>query len=245
MSFGKDLSGLQDALGYRFRDVTYLETALTHSSFANELRSRGIRKPSNERLEFLGDAVLQILVSERLYEMQTDFDEGVLTKVRQQVVCGKTLGKIAAEISLGTYLHATDGKGSNDIRTRERVLANTFEALVGAIYLDSGKTEDGKNVILGLLRGAFSDALHDRDRDYKTRLKNLVEQDGASVLEYLLDEESGPDDHKTFFVVCKINNNTVGTGTAPTKKEAEQQAALAALQLFGIFPPDKTGSERL
>lgn len=242
MSLGKDLSGLEERIGYSFRDVTLLETALTHSSFSNELKQRGIHKPSNERLEFLGDAVLQILVSEYLYSLYEKSNEGVLTKIRQQVVCGKTLGKCAAEISLGEYIHVADGSENNEIRKKERVLADSFEALVGAIYLDSQKSEEGKAKILSLLHGAIVSAQKAHDRDYKTMLKNFVDREGSAELLYAIDED-GPIDGRIFRAVCKVNNNVVGVGSAPTKKEAEQQAARAALALFGILPEEKTSGE--
>ena len=139
MAIGKDLFLLYDVIGYKFRDVAYLENALTHSSFANERKSKGISYPSNERLEFLGDAVLQITISEYLYKQFKKYSEGTLTKIRQYLVCEKTLAAVAREIDLGQYLHVGRGEELTDCRNRPKVLADTLEALVGAIYLDQEK----------------------------------------------------------------------------------------------------------
>ena len=138
MSIGKSIFELSGKLGYTFRDITLLENALTHSSYANEQRARGINYPSNERLEFLGDAVLQLLISEHLYEAFAGRSEGVLTKMRQYLVCEKTLSRIARTLHLGDYLNVGHGEELTDCRRRPKVLADALEALIAAIYLDSG-----------------------------------------------------------------------------------------------------------
>ena len=236
MAIGKDPFLLYDVIGYKFRDVKYLENALTHSSFANERKSKGISYPSNERLEFLGDAVLQIVVSEFLYKQFKKYSEGALTKIRQYIVCEKTLASIAADINLGEYINLGRGEELTSCRNRPKVLADTFEALVGAIYLDSDSFNLGgsKDAVLNLFSDAFERAEKMQAGDYKTMLQQLVEKDGASILEYNVLSEDGPEHQKIFFVEAKINNNTVGQGSASTKKDAEMLAAKAALQLFGI-----------
>ena len=237
MAIGKDLFLLYDVINDKFRDHSYLENALTHSSFANERKSKGISLPSNERLEFLGDAVLQIVISEYLYRNFKNHSEGTLTKIRQTLVCEKTLASIARKINLGDYIHIGRGEEIAECRCRPKVLADTLEALVGAIYLDSDsfKYEDARSSVLALFEEAINDSEKMQTSDYKTMLQQLVEKDGASILEYCVVSEEGPEHSKTFFVEARVNNNSVGTGTANTKKDAEMMAAKAALQLFGIL----------
>ena len=139
MAIGKDIIALQGVLGYSFTDISYLELALTHSSYTNEQRARGINTSSNERLEFLGDAVLELVISEYLYSNFKKYREGALTKMRQSLVCEKTLSKIAAEISLGEYLNLGHGEENSDCRSRPKILADALEAVFGAIYLDAAK----------------------------------------------------------------------------------------------------------
>lgn len=236
MAIGKDLFSLYGIVGYNFRDVTYLENALTHSSFANERKSKGITFSSNERLEFLGDAVLQITISEYLYTHFKKFSEGALTKIRQYLVCEKTLASIAREIGLGDYINVGRGEELTDCRKRPKVLADALEALVGAIYLDSESfTQPGaKEAVLSLFKKEIENSEEMQRGDYKTMLQELVEKDGAAILEYTVLSESGPEHKKVFLVEARINNNIVGQGTAGTKKDAEMLAAKAALKLFGI-----------
>ena len=136
MALGKDVLELQGKIGYTFSDNSYLDSALTHSSFTNEMRVKGIKADSNERLEFLGDAVLQLVISEHLYDSFTKYREGALTKMRQQLLCEKTLAKIASFISLGDYIHL--GKSEEQqCRQSPKILANTLEAIIGAMFIDS------------------------------------------------------------------------------------------------------------
>ena len=229
MAIGKSLSLLEERLGFRFSDPALLENALTHASYANECEARGIRLPSNERVEFLGDAVLQIVISHYLYLENKSLAEGDLTKVRRHLVCTKTLSEIARSLSLGEYLHLGNGEEVTACRTRPKVLADAMEAVIGAMYLDDA--ERCRKVLLSLL---IPHILFASSEDAKTRLQQLVEQDGTSVLTYEVESESGPDHDKQFTVVAKINNNAVGRGTAGNKKDAQMQAAAAALVLFGI-----------
>ena len=236
MAIGKDLFLLCDVIGYKFRDVAYLENALTHSSFANERKYKGISYPSNERLEFLGDAVLQITISEYLYKQFKKYSEGALTKIRQYLVCEKTLAAVAATIKLGDYINVGRGEELTNCRNRPKVLADTLEALVGAIYLDSESFSitGAKDAVLGLFKAEIDKSEKMQSSDYKTMLQQLVEKDGASILEYSVLSENGPEHKKIFTVEAKINNNVVGQGSAGTKKDAEMLAAKAALELFGI-----------
>lgn len=235
MSIGKEIIALQDAIGYEFSDIAYLENALTHSSYSNEQKSRGILLESNERLEFLGDAVLQSVISKYLYKNYKKYTEGTLTKMRQYLVCEKTLSKIAAEINLGDYLNLGKGEEINGCRQRPKVLADALEAVFAAVYLDS---VDNPSVHESVLLELFSETLSCLDDsfegDYKTMLQQLVEKDGASELVYEVISEEGPEHNKRFTVVALINNNEVGRGKAKNKKDAEMQAAKVALKLFGI-----------
>lgn len=236
MAIGKEFSGLEKIIGYKFNDYAKLQTALTHSSYSNELRGRGLNLPSNERLEFLGDAVLEITISEYLYSNYKELDEGTLTKMRQHLVCEKTLSKIAAEIELGEYINLGRGEEMIDCRRRPKVLADALEAVFAAVYLDASECGgDFRAVILNLIRDEIENAIFMKHGDYKTRLQELVEKDGSAILEYVVTEESGPEHDKTFTVEAKVNNNVVGKGVSKSKKDAEMCAAKMALELFGVY----------
>ncbi len=234
MAIGKDILLLEKAIGYHFSDISFLECALTHTSYSNEQRAKGILLKSNERLEFLGDAVLQMVISEYLYSNFSKYREGALTKMRQQLVCEKTLASVAARISLGEYLNLGRGEEITDCRVRPKILADALEALIAAVYLDASDEGVCRALILSLFEGEINSIGTQRKTDYKTMLQQLIEQDGTAELEYKIAEESGPEHDKTFTVVAYINNNEVGKGMASTKKNAEMQAARAALKLFGV-----------
>lgn len=235
MAIGKDVLELQGKISYDFADTSYLDVALTHSSYTNEMRTRGIKAMSNERLEFLGDAVLQLVISEYIYSNFSKYREGALTKMRQHLVCEKTLAKIALEINLGDYLNVGNGEESNDCRKRPKILADALEALIAAVYLDSldKKSDEYKQVILSLFGRVISESSQQKT-DFKTRLQQLAEQDGAALLEYRVLKEEGPEHQKSFTVAAYINNNEVGRGIGKTKKVAEMHAAKMALELFGV-----------
>ena len=235
MAIGKNISLLENQIGYSFKDLNYLEIALTHSSYSNEQKSRGLTFSSNERLEFLGDSVLELVISEYLFATYKNKTEGQLTKMRQSLVCEKTLSKIAAEIELGDYLNLGRGEEITDCRKRPKVLADAFEAVIAAVYLDSGRDYIAyKDVIISL----FEDELLRSDEmqrgDYKTLLQELIEKDGSALLEYVVTDESGPEHDKIFTVCARVNNNVVGTGISKSKKDAEMKAAEQALRLFGV-----------
>ena len=235
MAIGKSFEKLEARLGYVFSNGTYLENALTHSSYSNEYKSRGMTIPSNERLEFLGDAVLEIAISEYLYDNFQAYGEGRLTRMRQNLVCERTLAKIAANLSLGEHIHLGRGEES-DCRTRPKVLADTLEAVLGAVFLDSRDrgSDEYKSVITYLFAEEITASEATGAYDFKTMLQQFIEKDGSATLEYEVVEESGPEHKKKFTVVAKVNNNVVGKGTAFNKKASEMQAAKRALMLFGF-----------
>lgn len=235
MAIGKNIFELEKMLGYSFSDPTYLENALTHSSYTNEQRTRGISVKSNERLEFLGDAILGAVVSEYLYTNYKKYREGALTKMRQRVVCEQTLAKIASGISLGDYLNLGNGEETNGCRNSQKVLADALEAVIAAMYLDAKvSNKEYKNAVISLFKDEIASIAGVQNTDYKTLLQQLVEQDGTSVLEYRIIEETGPEHNKAFTVAALVNNNEVGRGTANKKQKAQMQAAKAALSLFGV-----------
>lgn len=236
MAIGKDITELQRIIGYDFSDLAYLDCAMTHSSYTNEQRIKGIAAPSNERLEFLGDAALQIVISKYLYDNYKKFREGALTKMRQKLVCERTLSKIAKGLCLGEYLNLGHGEELNECRSRPKVLADALEALIGAIYLDLGEKRESTfdELVIRLFSDEIISASVMSKNDYKTMLQQLVEQDGTAVLEYKTLSETGPEHEKIFEVAAYVNNNEVGRGVASAKKEAEMQAAKMALELFGV-----------
>ena len=237
MGIGREFIELMNILNYNFSDISYLEAALTHSSYSNEMKSKGIRVNSNEELEFLGDAVLELVISEVLYDRYGKQGEGILTKMRQALVCEGMLAKIATEINLGVYLNVGTGEELSEIRTRSKVLADALEAVIAAVYLDD-KLYNGygnyRRVIISLFDKHISDINKNGYCDYKTMLYQFVEKNQGSLLTYKYNEE-GPDHEKVFTASAYINNNLVGEGRGQTKRAAEMQAAQRALMLFGII----------
>ena len=226
---------LEKTVGYYFHDRALLQTALTHSSYTNELRSKGIDSRCNERLEFLGDSVLSVIVSRFLFQEYASRQEGDLTKIRAAVVCEKALAKYAAKISLGEYLLLGHGEDKNDGRHRPSITADAFEALLGAFYLDSGYDCDKiETFLLPFVKEEIADMGEDASFvDYKTALQQIVQQANGERLRYVLVGESGPDHDKSFQVEARLNSNVIGRGTGNTKRAAEQNAAREALALFG------------
>jgi len=236
MGIGKDITALMHDIGYDFKDITYLETALTHSSYTNEMKQKGFRAESNEALEFLGDAVLEIVISEYLFDRYAKHGEGALSRLRQTIVCESTLAKIANRINLGEYLNIGNSEENLALRARKKVLADALEALIAAVYLDDRTNAHGNlypAVIICLFETEINAIIKAGNRDYKTVLQQFVEKNGDAVLRYDI-EESGPEHEKTFIATAYINNNKVGDGKGTTKRSAEMQAAKVALRLFGI-----------
>lgn len=232
----KDMKELEKKIGYSFQKSEYLETALVHSSYSNEQRSKNKSIVCNERLEFLGDSVLSIIVSEYLFLENKYLPEGELTKLRKEIVCGKALAEYAAEIDLGEYLFLGNGERKNGGSTKENIIADAFEALLAAIYLDAGV--EGKKRVKEFLMPFVKRKLkvvmkNGHGGDYKTELQQFVQQTEGDFLEYVTVSESGPDHMKTFEVEARLNSNVIGHGVGHTKREAEQNAAREALLLFG------------
>ncbi len=232
----KAISILEERLGYHFVNPKLLETALTHSSYSNEMRAKRETIECNERLEFLGDSVLSIIVSEYLFREHSELPEGELTKMRAELVCGRSLTSFANRIGLGEYMYLGNGEEKQGGRTNDKILENAFEALLAAIYLDAGA--EGKRVVAAFLMPMVKEALCallkvGHGKDYKTALQQFVQQTEGDFLEYAVIGESGPDHMKTFEVEARLNSNIIGKGSGRSKREAEQNAARQALSLFG------------
>ena len=230
-----DLSLLEQKIGYTFRDRTVLVEALTHSSYANELKAKKKTVRCNERLEFLGDSVLASVVSEYLYHTYPDLPEGELTQRRKAVVQSSALASYARRIDLGVYLFLGNGEEKGNGRERQSTLENAFEALLAALYLDGG--EKGFAVVKRFLLPFVTEELQNNynhvTADPKTELQQLIQQTEGDFLEYVTVGESGPDHNKTFRVEARMNSNIIGRGVGRSKREAEQNAAMEALKLFG------------
>lgn len=219
---------IERKIGYTFKDKSLLRTALTHSSYANELH----RGKNNERLEFLGDAVLSIVVADYIFHLYSDKTEGELTKLRASLVCEPTLAGYARQIGLGHKLLLGKGEQHSGGYDRPSILADAFEAVIAAIYLDGGM-EEARSFVLRFTKNEIEHPAVRRTADYKTTLQEIVQQNEGERLEYVLVGESGPDHNKHFVAEVHLNSNVIGKGGGRSKKEAEQQAARAALELMG------------
>jgi len=225
------LTLLQETLGYFFEDINLLNKALTHKSFVNE-RNRTIK--NNERFEFLGDSVLDLIVSEFTVKQYAGHREGELSKIRAAVVNEACLAQLARKISLGDLLLLGKGEEVSGGRNKSSLLANSFEALAGAIYFDGG-LESARRVFLPLLRGEIENYAETRDfQDYKSNLQEYTQNKLACIPVYKVVKETGPDHNKTFEVAVLIKNEAWGTGKGHSKKEAEQAAAQNAFQSFNM-----------
>ncbi len=224
----RDLHTLEKKLGYQFRDISLLEGALYHSSYANEHRKQGIR--SNERLEFLGDAVLGFVSAEHLYAVHPDSPEGDLTRIRAALVREESLYEVASYLGLGEYLLLGKGEELGGGRKRPSILADATESVFAAVYLDGGIEAARELIHRVLLDKEREKLVEERRRDYKTELQELVQRKPEQVLLYELAGESGPDHNKVFTVQVKLNGEIIGEGSGRTKKEAEQMSAKAALE---------------
>lgn len=224
------MEDLQKSINYQFEDKNLLQEALTHSSYANEQKSKNIK--CNERLEFLGDSVLSIVVSEYIYRKCPDFPEGDLTKLRASLVCEESLYKFAKKINLGSYLILSKGEQHNKGAQRPSILSDAFEAVIAAIYLDGGK-KPAEDFILSFVIPEIKNYKKHPAKDYKTTLQEIIQKNPGEMLEYVLVGESGPDHNKHFVVEVHLNSNVIGKGGGKSKKQAEQQAAREALELMG------------
>ena len=211
----RDLAELEKKLQYTFRDKELLRTALTHSSYANEHKGKAV---CNERLEFLGDAVLGVVVADYLYLHFPDMPEGELTKKRAALVCEKALSGFSRQLGLGEYLRLSRGEQHSGGKDRSSILCDVFEAVIAAIYLDAGMERAREHILRFVL----------------PQIKQAgIQQNPEEELRYVLTGESGPDHDKHFTVEVHLNSNVIGKGGGRSKKEAEQQAAREALELMG------------
>ena len=224
------IKDLEIAIGYRFRNITLLQNALTHSSYANERWHDSLK--SNERLEFLGDSILGMVVAEYLYKNFPDRPEGELTRMRADMVCEASLAAIADKIGLGVHLLLGHGEERFGGRERASILADAVESVIAACFLDGGMAAARDFIQQFVLTDVPVKRLH--NVDYKTALQELVQQKKNQVLSYALVGQSGPDHDKQFEVEVSLNGETVGRGIGRSKKRAEQEAARTAIEK--LFP---------
>lgn len=220
-----NIMDFEKIIGYSFNKKDFLETALSHSSYANE---RNLQ--NNERLEFLGDSILSVVVSEYLFEHLKLDDEGKLTKYRASLVCEQSLADLAKDIELGKYIKLGKGEENTGGRKRASILSDAYEALIAAIYLDSD-LETIRKWLLSHMMNKINDAMAGiMIVDFKSKLQEIVQAKGSGKIEYVIFKETGPDHNKHFHTNVMINGKVIGTGEGQTKKEAEQEAAKTALK---------------
>lgn len=229
----KKLNEFEEKINYRFNDIGLLSKALTHSSYANEHKKSHI--VYNERLEFLGDSVLSLVVSDYIYKKYPHYPEGDLTKLRATVVCEPALAFIAKRITLGDYLLLGKGEEITGGRERDSILADSLEAIIGAVYLDQG-FDSVKKFVINLIEREIIRASKEKEIfiDYKTKLQEILQKNMKSKIEYKLEKEEGPDHDKKFYIVAVIDDRVYGSGLGKSKKEAEQMAAKEALNRIGV-----------
>lgn len=223
---------LEKNIGYKFNNRSYLMEALTHSSFANEQKDRHVTARSNERMEFLGDAVVSIISAKFLFEKFPDMDEGELSKLRSSLVCTGSLSEFARRIHLGDYLFLGRGEINTGGADRDSILENAFEALTAAIYLDGGMDEARKFVLSFLSKAVEGHNIN--FKDYKTQLQEVIQENPGENVYYVITGTNGPDHNKVFEAEVRLNHNVIGKGTGKSKKSAEQAAAKEALRLMGL-----------
>ena len=221
---------MESFLEYKFNNDKLIETALTHSSYAHESKHGDIE--NNERLEFLGDAVLELVISSFIFDKFPELPEGELTKLRASVVCESSLAKKAKEIGIGDRIKLGKGEENTGGRYRDSILADAFEAVIGAIYLDGGIESAGKYIIEIMEESIFHMLKIFRMSDCKTYLQEIVQKYSREPIEYLIVDESGPAHNKLFVVNIFHNGKILGKGSGKSKKEAEQNAALDAVKHF-------------
>ena len=235
------LDGLERRIGYAFKNKELLKRAVTHSSYSNETGARNHHLLCNERLEFLGDSVLSIITSEYLYASFPELPEGDLTRMRASVVCEEALASYSEQIGLGSYLLLGKGESQNGGAKKPAVIADAFEAMLAAVYLDAGAGDalaTVREILLPFIKEAVralpatAGGYH---ADNKSRLQEFIQRErDPGSLEYRVTGESGPDHNKTFEVGVFLDSNCIGHGTGHSKRQAEQAAAKDALALFGV-----------
>lgn len=221
----------QKNIEYEFKDPNYLEKALTHSSFVQEKNQRCGK--DNERLEFLGDAFFDAVISEELFNKLTKVPEGKLTKLRASIVCEKSLAEQGKKLGIGNFLKMGKGEEHMGGRERDSIIADAMEAIMAAIFLDGG-FDEAKNFILRTFKDTIEDAVSGKlTKDYKTELQESLQINGDVKIYYQTDKEEGPDHNKTFYVSLFVEGRQLGKGVGKSKKEAEQNAARDALESGG------------
>lgn len=221
------LEQLQERISYSFQNPKLLQSALTHTSYANEHRRENVQH--NERLEFLGDAVLELVSSEFLFKKYFDKPEGELTKLRASMVCEPTLALCARDMELGKYLRLGKGEEKNGGRNRDSITSDAMEALIGAIYLDSGFANAKEFIDQFILKDIENKKLF---YDSKTILQEIIQGDNLGDAEYSIVKETGPDHEKEFYVALKIKGKVIAEGKGHSKKAAEQDAAYKAIHIL-------------
>ena len=243
MNGQRDIRSLENTVGYTFKDGGLILRALTHSSHSNESGLKNHHMYCNERLEFLGDSVLSLITSNYLYSKFSDCPEGELTRMRAEVVCERALSGYANTIGLGNYLLLGIGEEKNNGRSRKSILADAFEALLAAIYLDAGESgiETVEKFLLPFIEKEIENIGKSKgfSGDPKSLLQQFVQQAEGDFLEYIVVGQSGPDHMKTFKVEARLNSNVIGRGQGRSKREAEQNAAKEALELFSVIPHEE------
>ncbi len=234
---------LEKKIGYSFKDLSLLKVALTHASVENEKKEVGQKVDSNQRLEFLGDAIFDAIIGEELYRMFPERDEGFLTKTRSRIVCENALEKIGKDMGIGDLVWLTKGEENSGGRKKKAIIADGMEAVIGAIFLDSNY-ENTRNIVLNIFKKTINDILQtqNENRDYKSSFQEKVQGNvkykdklfGEPIttndIKYIVTKEDGPDHKKIFEVVLKIGDMVAGVGIGKSKKEAEQEAAKMALE---------------
>jgi len=226
------LKKLEEKLGYQFSNIYYLETALRHTSF---VKGDGKGKEHNQRMEFLGDAVLELCVSEYIYQQYPEYNEGALTRLRAAVVCEPALYQAALELELPKYIRLGHGEESTGGRRKPSIISDAFEAVIGAIFLDGGFAS-AKTFIEKFFNGMIKDiAEKTGTKDYKTMLQEYVQKHHWGNVHYELVSAEGPDHKKVFSICVLLGEERLGEGVGPSKQEAGQQAAKQALMKYGVI----------
>ncbi|WP_073152945.1 ribonuclease III [Seinonella peptonophila] len=224
-----DLSVLEQALGFKLKDKKLFQQAFTHTSFAHERKKAG-SSADNERLEYLGDAVLELVVSEYLFHRYPEMSEGELTRTRARIVCEPSLASFAQELKLGDFMHLGKGEELTGGRTRPSLLADVFEAFIGALFLDQG-LDQVKSFLYNVVFAKVTDEWLSEMTDAKSQLQEWVHQERLGILEYKIADIQGPAHDRHFVAEVYLNQRKLGKGAGRSKKEAEQQAAAQAIKL--------------
>ena len=217
-----NISKFEETINYTFENKSYILEALTHSSYSNENKNYKF----NERLEFLGDSVLSIIISDYLFKTEKELPEGELTKLRANIVCEESLSEVASQINLGNFLLLGKGEEATGGRERISILADALEAVIAAVYLDGG-IKEARDFIFKYMQEIIENSIF---RDYKTYLQEVLQSKGEHNIWYKLIDEKGPDHNKRFVMEVGINDTVLGVGEGKSKKDAEQVAAKAALK---------------